>query len=72
MDSAVGRAGAGSKLVTDEVDSSVCQEGNDNTNDCVQDSVFSACNSVLVTSRYNVADTTDDQHDHRDGTDNEQ
>lgn len=46
-----------------EVNQCVRKDSNDNTYNRVENSVLSACNGAAVTTRYYVANTTDDQHD---------
>jgi len=55
-----------------EVDDRVGKDGYDDTNDRVKNRILRTSYRAAVTTRYGIANTTDDQHDHADGTDNEE
>ena len=57
------------KVTNDEVDNSVGKDRNDNTDNRVENRIFSCFNLFLITTRDCVANTTNHQHDDRDSTD---
>lgn len=55
--------------VENEIDDSVSEEGDNEAEEGVEDSVFRVGNFLIVAAREDVADTAPDQHDDRDETD---
>jgi hypothetical protein len=59
------------KAGNDEVDDRVRQDGDDDTDDGIQDGVLGCRDRACVTAGKNVTDTTVNQHDNGNGTDDE-
>ena len=62
----------GVELTKYKVDDRVGKKCHDNTDHCVEDSVFRTCNALLVATREDVAEATDDKHDHSNDADREE